>query len=106
MATTTSRRSAARPKPFTVDHFRLYARRLVLDSGELWEPEDWQLGVVEDLFSGVQQIWLLVPQGNGKTTLTAGIALYHADFTSHPWVPVAASSSKQARILYVRRSGL
>src|SRR5438309_2354995 len=105
MATTTrSRRSPAAggsrarkpaPKPFTVDHFRLYARQLVLDTGDSWEPEDWQLQVVEDLFSGVQQLWLIVPQGNGKTTLMGGIALYHADFTPSPWVPIAASSAKQ-----------
>jgi phage terminase large subunit-like protein len=44
----------------------LYARQLVLDTGERWEPEDWQLAVVEDLFSGVQQLWMIVPQGNGK----------------------------------------
>lgn len=103
MATATSRRSAsARPKPFTVDHFRLYARQLVLDTGETWEPEDWQLGVIEDILAGTQQVWLIVPQGNGKTTLMAGIALYHADFTSSPWVPIGASSAKQARILYTR----
>ena len=105
MATVTSRRSAVRPRPFTVDHFRLYARRLILDSREPWEPEDWQLSVVEDLFSGVQQVWLIVPQGNGKTTLVGGIALYHADFTPAPWVPVAASSSKQARILFGQAAG-
>lgn len=105
MATaTTSRRSAARrsapPQPFTVDHFRLYARQLVLDTGARWEPEDWQLDTIADVFAGTQQVWLLVPQGNGKTTLMAGLALYHCDFTPSPWVPIAASSAKQARILY------
>jgi phage terminase large subunit-like protein len=66
----------------------------------LWEPEDWQLDVIADVFDGTQQVWLIVPQGNGKTTLMAGLALYHADFTHAPWVPVAAASAKQARILY------
>src|SRR4051794_40550591 len=55
---------------------------------------------MRDVFDGVQQVWLIVPQGNGKTTLMAGLALYHCDFTPSPWVPVAASSAKQARILY------
>jgi phage terminase large subunit-like protein len=103
MATRTSRRSAgAPPKPFTVDHFRLYARKLVLDSGDSWEPEDWQLEVIEDIFDGMQQIWLIVPQGNGKTTLMGGLALYHADFTPSPWVPIGAAGAKQARILYTK----
>jgi hypothetical protein len=104
---TTSRRSADqtahRPvAAFTVDHFRSYARKLVLDNGQAWEPEDWQLDVVADIFGDIQQIWLLVPQGNGKTTLMGGVALYHADFTPSPWVPLGAASAKQARILYTR----
>lgn len=95
-------RPARRPQPFTIDHFRLYARQLVLDNGEGWEPLDWQLDVAADIFAGTQQVWLIVPQGNGKTTLMGGIALYHCDFTPSPWVPIAASSAKQARILYTR----
>lgn len=103
MATTTLRRSAgAPPKPFTVDHFRRYARKLVLDTGEEWEPEDWQLVALEDLFAGTQQLWLIVPQGNGKTTLMGGLALYHSDFTASPWVPIGAAGAKQARILYTK----
>jgi phage terminase large subunit-like protein len=53
----------------------------------------------------VQQVWLIVPQGNGKTTLVAGLALYHADFTPSPWVPVGARTSKQARIIYSQAAG-
>jgi phage terminase large subunit-like protein len=100
MATTSLRSTARRPEPFTVEHFRLYARKLILDTEEPWEPEDWQLDVIADIFAGTQQVWLIVPQGNGKTTLMAGLALYHCDFTHAPWVPVAAASARQARILY------
>ena len=39
---------------------------MVLDSGERWEPEDFQLQVIEDVFSGVPETWLIVPEGNGK----------------------------------------
>lgn len=98
-----SARTAHKPlKPFSTDHFRLYARQLILDNGSKWEPLDWQLDVAADIFAGVQQVWLIVPQGNGKTTLMGGFALYHSDFTPSPWVPIAASSAKQARILYTR----
>jgi phage terminase large subunit-like protein len=34
-----------------------------------------------------------------NTTLMAGVALYHCDYTPAPWVPVAASSRDQAEIL-------
>ena len=109
---TTSRRSLASardrtahrpgPLPFTPDHFRLYAGQLVLDTGVKWVVEDWQLFIVEDVFSGVEQTWVIVPQGNGKTTMMGGLALYHADFTPSPWVPIAAAAAKQARILFSR----
>jgi hypothetical protein len=32
------------------------------------------------------------PEGNGKTTLLAAIALYHGDYTPSAFVPIGASS--------------
>lgn len=109
----TSRRSAARSdrtahrplQPFTVDHFRRYARLMVLEGGRRWEPEDWQLSPVEDLFAGYRAVWLVVPEGNGKTTLTGGVILYFGDHTPEPWIPVGASSGKQAGILFGQAAG-
>jgi phage terminase large subunit-like protein len=46
-----------------------------------------------------------VPEGNGKTTLVAGLALYHAEHRPHASVPVAASSREQAEILYRQAEG-
>jgi phage terminase large subunit-like protein len=118
-STTSSRASAKRRrastahkplKPFTVDHFRKYANLLVLDNGEHWIPEDFQNEFVADLFSGVPEIWLIVPEGNGKTTLLSGVALYHGDYTDDAAVLMAASSRDQCGLLlgqgtgFVRRS--
>jgi hypothetical protein len=97
---TRARRSNPQPDPWTVDHFYLYASRLVFDDGEKHPPEDWQMAFVADLFEGRRENWLLTPEGNGKTTFTAELALYGADFTAGPWIPVGAASSKQARILH------
>jgi hypothetical protein len=58
------------------------------------------LAFVEDVFEGRAENWLISPEGNGKTTFTAELALYGADFTDSPWIPVGAASSKQARILH------
>lgn len=56
------------------------------------------------------EIWLIVPEGNGKTTLLSGVALYHGDYTQDAAVLMAASSRDQCGLLlsqgigFVRRS--
>lgn len=102
--------SSEAPKPFTTEHFRRFANLLVLDSGERWEPEPFQLAFAEDLFSPVPEHWLVVPEGNGKTTLLSGIALYWGLFKPEAAVLMAASSRDQCGLLlsqaigFVRRS--
>lgn len=81
-----------------------------MDNGDYWTPEPFQLEFVADLFSGVPEIWLIVPEGNGKTTLLSGVALYHGDYTQDAAVLMAASSRDQCGLLlsqgigFVRRS--
>lgn len=102
---TSSRRGAKLLKPFTVDHFRRYAKLMLLDNGEYWPPEDFQLEYVEDLFAGHPEVWLILPEGNGKTTLLAGVALYHCDYTPDAMVPIGASSRDQCQILHDQAAG-
>ncbi|HEY7831785.1 MAG TPA: terminase large subunit [Solirubrobacteraceae bacterium] len=83
----------------TVDHWRQYAKLLRLDNGEYWVPEGFQNEFVADLFAGVPEIWLIVPEGNGKTTLLSGVALYHGDYTEDAAVLMAASSRDQCGLL-------
>jgi phage terminase large subunit-like protein len=85
--------------PFTLPHFKAYCNRIVLDTGHRWELEDFQAEVVTPILAGVTEVWTVIPEGNAKTTLLAGVALYHADFTFSPWVPIGASSRDQAEIL-------
>lgn len=91
--------------PFTLPHFREWASDLILDTGESWHPEDFQEAFLDDVFSGCPECWLVVPEGNGKTTLVAGLALYHCEFRPHAAVPVAASSREQAEIMYRQAEG-
>jgi phage terminase large subunit-like protein len=100
-------------RPFTVPHFRAWARELlILDTGRPWVIEPFQAAFLRDVFRGVPEAWLVIPEGNAKTTLIAGLALYHCAFTESANVPVAASSRDQAQILFrqaegfVQRSGL
>jgi phage terminase large subunit-like protein len=59
-----------------------------------------------------QVLWLVLPEGNGKTTLLAALGLYGLRFGGEASIPVAASTRDQARIMYrqmkgfVSRSGL
>ena len=93
------------PKPFTLHHFRAWASDLILDSGESWHLEPFQEAFVEDVFGGCPECWFIVPEGNGKTTLVAGFALYHCEHRPFASVPVAASSREQAEILYRQSEG-
>jgi hypothetical protein len=99
-------RTAHKPlTPFTVDHFRKYAGLLVFDDGECREPEDWQLELAEDLFAGFKRNLWVIPEGNGKTTFVAELALYGADYSESPWIPIGAAAAKQARILHDQATG-
>lgn len=99
-------------EPFTLEHFVQYARLLVYDDDSKREPEPWQLGLAADLFARGEDgsplfkrnLWI-VPEGNGKTTFTGLLALYGADYTSEPWIPIGASSAKQAKIMYQQAAG-
>lgn len=92
-------------EPFSVEHFRGWASKLRLDSGEPFLVEDWQEAFLDDVFAGFQECWLVVPEENGKTTLVAALALYHAEHRTLAAVPVAASSREQAEILYRQAEG-
>lgn len=110
--TTRSARSTARQKaapklkPFTVDHFRKYANLMVLDNGDYWVPQSFQLEVVDEFFQGAEEVWLVIPEGNGKTTLMAGFELYHGDYTPSAKVVVGASSRDQCKILHDQAAGI
>jgi phage terminase large subunit-like protein len=87
-------------EPFTSDHFVEWASELVLDTGEQWEIRDFQRAFVEDVFGPWKVYWLVIPEGNGKSTLIAGIGLYFLEFLPGASIPVAARSREQAEIIY------
>lgn len=92
-------------RPFTIDHFKAYAANLILDSGAPWLLEDFQAEMVSDLFAGTPEIWTVIPEANGKSTLLAGVSLYHSDYTPSAEVLMAASSRDQCAILFNQAAG-
>lgn len=96
---------ATKEREFTVGHFRKWAKELILDTFEPWVLEPFQEDFLEDVFAGTPAVWLVVPEGNGKTTLVGGLVLYHIQHTEEGWVPVAASTRQQAEMLYRQAEG-
>jgi phage terminase large subunit-like protein len=94
-----------KPEPFTVEHFKSWANRLILDSFEPWVLQPFQEAFLEEVFRGVPICWLVVPECNGKTTLAAGLALYHIEHKEEANVPVAASTRQQAEYLFRQAHG-
>ena len=91
--------------PGTIEHFIAWASKLTLDNGEPWNLESFQIELASDLLAGYREIWIIIPEGNAKTTLLAGFALYHAQHTLAPWVPIGAASRDQAEILFGQAAG-
>lgn len=83
---------------------------MILDTGEYLVVEDFQCLVVESLFSGIPELWVVIPEGNTKTTLMGNISLYYADYTEHGSILLGAASRDQCMWLlgqaggFVRRS--
>lgn len=78
---------------------------MTLDTGKPWKVETWQLAPIRDLFAGTREVWLVVPEGNAKTTLAAGVTLYYLEHRPGASIPVAASSREQAEVLYRQAEG-
>jgi len=98
---------AKKSEPFTLDHFLTWSRKLVLDTGKRWRLERYQQEFVADLFAAdpPAEAWLVVPEGNGKSTLIAGLALYHLQYQADASVAVAASTRDQSGIIYRQACG-
>ncbi len=62
--------------------------------------EGFQLKIVAEAFSSRRETLVLIPRGNGKTTLLAAFALYHLFTNSHPQIAIGAASREQAGTLF------
>jgi hypothetical protein len=100
--------SSGASRPFTVDHFRGFSRLMVYENGQTREPEDFHLLFVEDVFKGpeiAREAWLIVGEGNAKSTLFSILGLYGLHYAPEPWIPIGAASRDQAEIIYGQAAG-
>ena len=62
--------------------------------------EPFQRLIVSELFAGRREMLILLPRGNGKTTLLAALALWHLLGRSDAKVAIGAASREQASTLF------
>lgn len=67
--------------------------------------EDWQRAVLGDIFAGARETLVLLPKGNGKTTLFAALALFHLVGTANARCYIGAASRDQASLMYDHARG-
>src|SRR5262245_49345506 len=83
-----------------VDRFQGFCKHLGINL------EPFQLQIVSDLFAGRRETLILLPRGNGKTTLLAALALFHLLTRPDARVAIGAASREQASVLFDIARGL
>jgi hypothetical protein len=83
----------------TLDHFERFCYTLKLKDGAgRFKLDDWILDALADYFDGLFETLLLLPTGNGKSTLLGALALHHATYVrADPRVIVLGGQGKHAR---------
>ena len=79
--------------PYGLRGFRTFCRILGL------RIEPFQVFLLALYFAGIQELVILIPKKNGKTTLLAALALYHLLMVAKAECIIVASSRDQAMIL-------
>lgn len=106
MTATVARASSWRDE-LSVEHFLRWvdANELSLEDGSDWVVEPFQQLIVADILAGFREVWAVIPEGNAKTTLFAGVAVYLGDHAPSPWIPIGAASRDQAEIMFGQAGG-
>lgn len=96
--------------PGTIEHFASWCSRLTLENDQRFLLEPFQRAILADYFDGCRETLVLLPSGNGKTTLFAALALYHLIYRTgadggHSECYIAAASRDQATLMYKHADG-
>jgi len=86
--------------------FAAFCATLVLDNGENLALEPFQRLALKDYFAGARETVIVIPEGNGKSTLIAALLLFHLRYWPDAECLIVASSREQAEILYRQATGL
>jgi len=86
-------------------HFSQFYRKLVPPDGGSMKVERFQHTILRDYFAGVAELVAILPKKNGKTSLLAGLAVWHLLHEDEADILIVANSSKQAMKLFDEARG-
>ena len=107
-SSTNSKRSAlaSQQEPSELEVFKVFCEQLlVTENGGQLILEDWQLRVLADHFGGAVEEVVLLPKGQGKTTLFAALTIWSLLTTPDARIYMAAASRDQASLMYQHALG-
>lgn len=89
------------PYTYTAEAFLDFYGRLTNPDGEAITIDPWVVFVVHTFFAtGLVELIVLIPKGNGKTTLMAALAVFHLLLTPNANCYIGAADREQASEMY------
>lgn len=85
---------------YSLTDFVRFCRNLRTESGTPLKIGVFQKLLLRDYFSGVRETVIVLPTGNGKTTLLAALALYHMLRVPNASVLIVAAAAEQASQMF------
>jgi hypothetical protein len=85
---------------YSLTDFTRFCRHLKTEAGKPFALKEFQRRLLQDYFDGTRETVIMIPTGNGKTTLLAALALYHMLRVPNAQVLFVASAADQAGTLF------
>jgi phage terminase large subunit-like protein len=85
---------------YSLADFAAFSRRLKTEAGRPLVLREFQKNLLKPYFRGVRETVIVLPTGNGKTTLLAALAVYHMLRVPNAQVLIVASAADQAATLF------
>lgn len=86
--------------PYSLKGFVVFCTVLRVESGEPLVLEPFEREMLADFFDGAVESLIIIPSGNGKTTLLSALALYHIRKVESAECVIGAASRDQATVLF------
>src|SRR4030095_8456401 len=85
---------------YSLADFAAFCRKLGTEAGKPLVLGKFQKDLLTPYFQGIRETVIVLPTGNGKTTLLAGLAVYHMLRVPNAQVLIVASATDQAATLF------
>jgi phage terminase large subunit-like protein len=86
--------------PYSLADFTRFCRQLRTEAGKTLVLQAFQRRLLAPYFRGTRETVIVLPTGNGKTTLLAALAVYHMLRVPNAQVLIVASAADQAATLF------